>query len=58
VEKFDGLFYTTTVAVFIPNTGCSIQGATSHCLGQSFAKMFEIIFENERGDSRHFLCSV
>ncbi|RXH80036.1 hypothetical protein DVH24_041183 [Malus domestica] len=32
---------------FIPNTGRGVQGATSHCLGQNFAKMFEINFENE-----------
>lgn len=35
---------------FIPNTGRGIQGATSHCLGQNFAKMFEINFENEKGE--------
>jgi prolyl-tRNA synthetase len=58
VEKFVGRFYTTTVGAFIPNTGRGIWGVTSHCLGQRFAKMFEIIFVNERGDSRHCLCSV
>lgn len=35
---------------FIPNTGRGVQGATSHCLGQNFSKMFEIIFENEKGE--------
>lgn len=50
VEKFAGGLYTTTVEAFIPNTGRGIQGATSHCLGQNFAKMFNIIFENERGE--------
>lgn len=50
VEKFAGGLYTTTVEAFIPNTGRGIQGATSHCLGQNFAKMFEIFFENERGE--------
>ena len=34
---------------FIPNTGRGIQGATSHCLGQNFARMFDITFENEKG---------
>ncbi|GJN11637.1 hypothetical protein PR202_ga29840 [Eleusine coracana subsp. coracana] len=34
---------------FIPNTGRGIQGATSHCLGQNFAKMFDITYENEKG---------
>lgn len=28
----------------------SSQGATSHCLGQNFAKMFDIQFETERAD--------
>lgn len=27
-----------------------MQGATSHCLGQNFAKMFEINFENDKGE--------
>ncbi|KAM1086380.1 hypothetical protein ACFX2B_011893 [Malus domestica] len=46
-EKFAGGLYTTSVEAFIPNTGRGVQGATSHCLGQNFAKMFEINFENE-----------
>ncbi|KAK9189859.1 hypothetical protein WN943_018458 [Citrus x changshan-huyou] len=50
LEKFAGGLYTTTVEAFIPNTGRGIQGATSHCLGQNFSKMFEIIFENEKGE--------
>jgi prolyl-tRNA synthetase len=28
--------------------GRGIQGATSHCLGQNFSKMFDIQFENEK----------
>lgn len=48
LEKFAGGLYTTTVEAFVPNTGRGIQGATSHCLGQNFAKMFEIFFENEK----------
>ncbi|CAL5321641.1 unnamed protein product [Camellia sinensis] len=39
LEKFAGGLYTTSVEAFIPNTGRGIQGATSHCLGQNFAKM-------------------
>nr|GMD05131.1 proline--tRNA ligase, cytoplasmic-like [Ipomoea batatas] len=50
LEKFAGGLYTTTVEAFIPNTGRGIQGATSHCLGQNFAKMFEINYENEKGE--------
>ncbi|CAM8879736.1 unnamed protein product [Rhodiola kirilowii] len=49
-EKFAGGLYTTSVEAFIPNTGRGIQGATSHCLGQNFAKMFDITFENEKGE--------
>ncbi|KAI8926136.1 hypothetical protein BC831DRAFT_400366 [Entophlyctis helioformis] len=46
-EKFAGGLYTTTVEGFIPTTGRAIQGATSHCLGQNFSKMFDIVIENE-----------
>ncbi|KAI8621917.1 hypothetical protein BC830DRAFT_1092162 [Chytriomyces sp. MP71] len=45
-EKFAGGLYTTTVEGFIPTTGRAIQGATSHSLGQNFAKMFEIDIES------------
>jgi prolyl-tRNA synthetase len=45
-EKFAGGLYTTTVEAFIPATGRGIQGATSHCLGQNFAKMFNITVED------------
>ncbi|CAL6382266.1 unnamed protein product [Bathycoccus prasinos] len=48
-EKFAGGLYTTTVEAFVPYTGRGIQGATSHCLGQNFAKMFDITFENDKG---------
>ena len=45
-EKFAGGLYTTTVEGFIPTTGRGIQGATSHCLGQNFSKMFNIVVES------------
>ena len=48
-EKFAGGLYTTTVEAFVPATGRGIQAATSHCLGQNFAKMFGIEFENSDG---------
>ncbi|KAG0269664.1 ribose-phosphate pyrophosphokinase 1, partial [Actinomortierella ambigua] len=41
-EKFAGGLYTTTVEAYIPATGRGIQAATSHCLGQNFAHMFDI----------------
>jgi prolyl-tRNA synthetase len=43
-EKFAGGLYTTTVEAFIPSNGRAVQAATSHCLGQNFAKMFNIEF--------------
>jgi len=46
-EKFAGSLYSTTVEAFVPATGRGIQGATSHCLGTNFAKMFEIEYEAE-----------
>ncbi|KAF8327228.1 prolyl-tRNA synthetase [Cantharellus anzutake] len=45
-EKFAGGLYTTTVEGFIPTSGRGIQAATSHCLGQNFSKMFEIVVED------------
>ena len=45
-EKFAGGLYTTSVEGYIPATGRGIQAATSHCLGQNFSKMFDIIVEN------------
>lgn len=45
-EKFAGGYYTTTVEGYIPSNGRGIQGATSHCLGQNFSKMFDITVEN------------
>lgn len=45
-EKFAGGLYTTTVEGYIPTTGRGIQGATSHCLGQNFSKMFDITVED------------
>jgi len=46
-EKFAGGLYTTTVEAFIPTNGRAIQGATSHCLGQNFSRMFQILYDNE-----------
>lgn len=43
-EKFAGADYTTTCELFVSESGRAIQGATSHNLGQNFAKMFDIGF--------------
>ncbi|EEC43698.1 predicted protein [Phaeodactylum tricornutum CCAP 1055/1] len=51
-EKFAGGFRTTTVEAYIAGSGRAIQGATSHNLGQNFGKMFEISFQNEKGESQ------
>lgn len=48
-EKFAGAFYTTTVELYVPCNGRGIQGATSHQLGQNFAKMFDVWFEDKAG---------
>ena len=48
-EKFAGGMYTTTVEAFVPTNGRAIQGATSHCLGQNFSRMFNISYETESG---------
>lgn len=45
-EQFPGAHYTTTIEGFIPSVGRGIQAGTSHCLGQHFAKMFDIKVED------------
>ncbi|MBW2978709.1 proline--tRNA ligase, partial [Candidatus Woesearchaeota archaeon] len=45
-EKFAGALFTTSVEAFLPS-GKAIQGATSHCLGQNFSKVFDIKFIDE-----------
>jgi prolyl-tRNA synthetase len=49
-EKFPGALYTTSVETILPSNGRGVQAATSHQLGQNFSKMFEIYFENEKGE--------
>jgi len=47
-EKFAGALYTTSIETFLGN-GKAIQCGTSHCLGQNFAKAFDIKFLDEKG---------
>lgn len=47
LEKFAGADYTTTCETFISDVGRSIQACTSHNLGQNFAKIFDISFEDK-----------
>lgn len=53
-EKFAGAEFTTTIEIFVGPTGRSIQGATSHSLGQKFSKVLNIWFE----DDKHNKCLV
>ncbi|OLY82878.1 putative proline-tRNA ligase [Smittium mucronatum] len=50
-EKFAGGLYTTTIEGFIPSTGRGIQAGTSHNLGQSFSKMFNVVVEDPNSPS-------
>jgi len=50
-DKFPGADTTTTVEALMPD-GKSVQGATSHYLGQSFADAFDITFTDEDEDER------
>ncbi|KAI0132646.1 hypothetical protein BJ170DRAFT_614772 [Xylariales sp. AK1849] len=52
-EKFAGGYYTTTVEGFIHSNGRGIQGATSHCLGQNFSKMFDITVQDPAEKDKH-----
>ena len=49
-EKFAGAYFTTSTEIYVPISGRGIQGATSHQLGQNFAKMFDVWYENEKGE--------
>lgn len=49
-EKFAGGRFTTTVEAFVPGSNRAIQGATSHSLGQNFAKMCNITFEGKKAE--------
>ncbi|KAJ6638073.1 Bifunctional glutamate/proline--tRNA ligase [Pseudolycoriella hygida] len=54
-EKFAGGNYTTTVEAFISASGRSIQGATSHHLGQNFSKMFDIVYEDPNTQQKEYV---
>ncbi|MBI4152679.1 proline--tRNA ligase [Candidatus Woesearchaeota archaeon] len=51
-EKFAGAVYTLSVEAFLPN-GKAIQGATSHHLGQNFAKAFDIQFSDDQQQKQY-----
>lgn len=47
-DKFPGAEYTYAYDVLMPDNGV-LQVATTHNLGQKFAKAFDIMYENENG---------
>ena len=49
-EKFAGALFTTSIEAVLPN-GKVAQAGTSHCLGQNFAKAFDIKFLDHKGDT-------
>jgi prolyl-tRNA synthetase len=50
-DKFPGAHTTTTVEALMPD-GKSVQGATSHHLGTSFAEAFDITYTDEGEESQ------
>ncbi|MFB6209902.1 MAG: proline--tRNA ligase [Halobacteriales archaeon] len=50
-DKFPGADTTTTIEALMPD-GKSVQGATSHHLGTSFAEAFEITYADENEDEQ------
>jgi len=50
-EKFAGADFTLSVETFLPD-GKAIQGATSHHLGQKFAKAFDIKYKDDQGNDQ------
>jgi len=48
-EQFAGAMSTSTIETFIASSGRAIQAATAHCLGQNFAKIYGVEFENKTG---------
>ncbi len=51
-EKFPGAEFTYTIEAMMSD-GKALQAGTSHNLGQHFAKMFDIIFEDEDQVRKH-----
>jgi prolyl-tRNA synthetase len=50
-DKFPGADTTTTVEALMPD-GKSVQGGTSHHLGQSFAEAYDLTFVDENEDEK------
>ena len=52
VEKFAGANYSTSCETYLP-VNKAIQSATSHQLGQNFAKAFDITFLDKKGKKQY-----
>nr|ANB27658.1 bifunctional glutamate/proline-tRNA ligase [Perkinsela sp. SMB-60] len=52
-ERFPGADITWSIEAFVTEAGRGCQAATSHFLGQNFAKMFEIEFENNMKERQY-----
>ena len=52
-EKFAGADCTYTLEAYIPVVGKGIQACTSHCLGQNFSKMFDIMFQDKDSSKKY-----
>ncbi|NHN42241.1 proline--tRNA ligase [Halorubellus sp. JP-L1] len=50
-DKFPGADVTTTVEALMPD-GKSVQGGTSHALGQSFAEAYDVTYTDEDEEER------
>ena len=50
-DKFPGADMTTTVEALMPD-GKSVQGGTSHALGQSFAEAYDVTYTDEDEEER------
>ena len=51
-EKFAGADFTTTCETYIAEAGRSVQACTSHNLGQNFARIFDISFEDKDNQTK------
>lgn len=51
-EKFPGAKTTYTIEALMPN-GKALQSATSHNLGQNFSKVFNIRFQDRKGEEQN-----
>lgn len=51
-EKFGGALFSSTCETFVAENGRAIQACTSHNLGQNFARVFDVRFEDENQEMR------